>query len=78
MRRTPVASSSIASFGYDAEKREIEIEFRPSGDVYRYFDVPPKENSTFIAAESKGRYFNLVFRPKNYRYELVKRGRKLA
>jgi hypothetical protein len=56
----------------------MEIEFRPSGDVYRYFDVPAEESSAFLAAQSKGRYFNLVFRPKDYRYELVRRGRRLA
>jgi hypothetical protein len=64
--------------GYDPRRREIDIEFGPSGDVYRYFNVAPEENAEFLAAELKGRYLNLVFRPKAYRYELIKRGRQLA
>ena len=58
MRRVWVDSSSIASIGYDAAKRELEIEFRESGDVYRYFDVPREEYAAFLAADSKGTYLN--------------------
>jgi hypothetical protein len=44
MRRRLVNSSSIVSIGYDSKRRELEIEFRESGDVYRYFDVPIEES----------------------------------
>ena len=54
MRRIGVNSSSITSIGYDSQRRELEIEFRSSGDVYRYFDVPMEEFNEFLAAESKG------------------------
>jgi hypothetical protein len=76
MRRAWVDSSSIASIGYEAPTRELEIEFRESGDVYRYFDVPREEYSAFMAAESKGSYLNQVFKPREYRYVLVAQGRK--
>ena len=76
MRRIPVHSTSIASIGYLPVERELEIEFRASGDVYRYFDVPGKEHAAFMAAESKGTYLNQVFKPREYRYVVVSEGRK--
>jgi hypothetical protein len=76
MRRIPVPSTSIASIGYIPAKRELEIEFRASGDVYRYFDVPPEEHAAFMAAESKGSYLNQALKPRGYRYVVVSEGRK--
>ena len=76
MRRKPVPSTSIASIGYLPEVRELEIEFRASGDVYRYFDVPCEEYDAFMAAESKGTYLNQVFKPRGYRYVVVFEGKK--
>jgi hypothetical protein len=76
MRRVWVDSSSIASIGYEAATRELEIEFRESGDVYRYFDVPGDEYAAFMAAESKGSYLNQVFKTREYRYVVVSKGRK--
>ena len=76
MRRVRVDSSSIASIGYKAATRELEIEFRESGDVYRYFDVPGDEYAAFMAAESKGNYLNQVFKTREYRYVVVSKGRK--
>jgi hypothetical protein len=57
-------------------ERELEIEFRASGDVYRYFDVPGEEYAAFMAAESKGTYLNQVFKPREYRYLVVLEGGK--
>ncbi len=76
MRRVPVDSTSIASIGYDPRKRELEVEFRDSGDVYLYFEVPGEEHQAFTAAESKGTYLNQSFKPRGYRYMIVSRGRK--
>jgi len=76
MCRMWVDSSSIASIGYKTATRELDIEFRESGDVYRYFDVPGKEYAAFMAAESKGTYLNQVFKPREYRYVVVAEGRK--
>ena len=74
MRRIWVDSSSIASVGYDAAGRVLEIEFRESGDVYRYFDVPEEEYAALLAADSRGTYFNQVFKERNYPYRLLRRG----
>lgn len=65
-------SSCVASIGYDARRQVLEIEFRQSGEVYLYFDVPPEEHAAFLAAESRGTYLNEVFKPKGYRYVLVR------
>lgn len=65
-------SKCIDSMGYDSKRQELEVEYRESGEVYRYFDVPPEEHAAFIAAKSKGTYLNQVFKPKNYRYIIIK------
>ena len=74
MRREAVNSTSIASIGYESAKRQLEIEFRESGDVYRYFDVLDNEYAAFMAADSKGTYLNQVFKPRDYRYIVVRKG----
>lgn len=76
MRRAPVDSESVASIGYAAGRRELEIEFRQSGAVYRYFEVSASEYAAFLSAESKGTYLNQVFKPKNHPYIVVKPGRE--
>jgi hypothetical protein len=67
MPRELIDSSVIASMGYAAEQRILQLEFR-SGDVYRYFDVPVEEYLAFRSADSKGTYLNQVFKLRGYRY----------
>jgi hypothetical protein len=55
--REPVASSMIASVGYDEECEVLEVEFA-SGAVYRYLGVSEEVFDRFLAARSKGTYFN--------------------
>jgi hypothetical protein len=76
MRRKLVRSTSIASIGYLPARRELEIEFRDSGDVYRYFDVPGGEYAALMAAESKGTYLNEVFKSRGHSYIVVSEGKK--
>ena len=57
MERIAVSSSNISSVGYDANSSTLEIEFH-SGGVYQYEGVPQSEYDVFIAADSKGKYFN--------------------
>ncbi|MBI3924051.1 MAG: KTSC domain-containing protein [Armatimonadetes bacterium] len=54
--RRPVASSSLASIGYDAASRILDVEFR-KGSVYRYFEVLPSVHEALLLAPSKGRFF---------------------
>jgi KTSC domain len=69
MQRVPVESSSIASIGYASQERVLELEFRQSGEVYQYFDVPAEEYTAFLAADSKGTYVNQQLKPLGYRYQ---------
>ncbi len=73
MKRVRVDSRSIASIGYEPRRRELEIEFRQSGSVYRYFDVSAEEQAAFMAAESKGTYLNRIFKQKERRFVVVKK-----
>lgn len=67
MDRQPVESSQLASVGYDAEKKILEIEFK-GGGAYQYFDVPADKHFDLMhAAEnggSIGRYFGKEVRGK--------------
>jgi hypothetical protein len=56
MRRESVRSSAIASVGYDATIAVLEIEFT-SGEVYRYFAVPPSVHRAMMDAPSVGGFF---------------------
>jgi hypothetical protein len=53
--RVPTASSSVASIGYSPGT--LEVQFR-SGAVYRFFEVPRAIYESFLAAPSKGAFFN--------------------
>jgi hypothetical protein len=72
MRRVPVASSSIASVGYDADEVTLEVEF-VTGRIYRYVGVPGYIHDAFMTAPSKGQFFNAFVRNR-YLYEEIGRG----
>jgi hypothetical protein len=58
VNRQPVDDSSlIKSIGYDAVERTMDVEFA-RGDVYRYYDVDQQFHTDFLAAKSKGAWFN--------------------
>lgn len=57
MRRKRVSSSMIASIGYAARSRTLEIEF-VSGRIYRYFDVERDTHDALLKAPSMGTFFN--------------------
>jgi len=66
MNRTPVASSNVASVGYDASTLTLEVEFH-SGSVYQYFDVPEAVFQELVSSESVGTYLNQHIK-NSYRY----------
>lgn len=70
IERHPVQSTVLASVGYDAAKRLLEIEFR-SGSIYRYLEVPGEIHRRLLAADSKGNFFGANIRDK-FRCERVK------
>jgi hypothetical protein len=67
--RTIVASTSIASVGYDPVAGVLEVEFR-SGAIYRYLAVPMHIHRELMSAESKGRYFSQQIRGR-YRFQRI-------
>jgi hypothetical protein len=69
MNRDPVASSNIASVGYDAAAETLEIEFT-NGSIYQYFNVPSGLNEQLMAAPSKGQFLNTYIR-NSYPYSRV-------
>lgn len=57
-----VDSVSIAAVGYDGDSQELHVQF-VSGETYAYQNVPPTIFDAFIAAPSKGSYFNREVKP---------------
>ncbi|SRR5581483_263214 len=56
LRRIRVESEAIRSIGYHHKTKTMEVQFH-SGDTYRYANVPPAVFNAFLAADSKGRFF---------------------
>lgn len=56
-------STVIESVRYDEGANTLDIVFT-TGRVYRYFAVPSTVHHELLNAESKGRYFNEVIRPR--------------
>jgi len=69
MKRHQVQSSTIASFGYDADRSILEIEFK-NARIYRYFVVPAEVIARLRASESKGQFYLHEVRDK-YPYQEV-------
>lgn len=57
MIRAPVASSNVASIGYDPGSETLEVEFT-NGSIYQYFNVPHGLNEQLMTAPSKGQFLN--------------------
>jgi KTSC domain len=67
MTWAPLESEMLAAVAYDADKKFLYLRFR-TGDVYRYFDFPHADYQSFLAAESKGRFFLAHIRNR-FRYQ---------
>ena len=63
-----VESSAIARVDYDAAAQLLRVRFM-SGRRYRYEDVPREVYERFVAAPSKGQFFNAEIRD---RYDYTK------
>lgn len=64
MRRSYVQSSVIQSAGFKAGEQLLEIEFRGTGYVYQYRQVPVRVFRALMRASSKGRYYNACIKDK--------------
>lgn len=61
MMRDYVASSTIASIGYDEASQTLEVEFN-TGSVYQYYNIGSELYQNFIQAGSKGQFLNAYIR----------------
>ena len=68
MKWLALESKMLSAVAYDDSKQILYLRFRNTGDVYRYFDFPAADYQTFLAAESKGRFFRFHIRD-HFRYE---------
>lgn len=66
---TPVDSTTLEKVGYDADSRELYLQFL-SGSTYVYSDVSPETHQELLDADSIGSYFNREIKP-NYAYRQV-------
>lgn len=57
MEKYSVASSNIASIGYDEAAQTLEVEFL-NGSVYQYYNVPINMFQRLMQDSSKGRFLN--------------------
>ena len=69
MNKLNVASSNIASVGYDAPTETLEVEFR-NGYVYQYYGVPDHIHKALMQASSKGKFLYLYIK-NGYPYSRV-------
>jgi hypothetical protein len=70
MQRVRLESSVLASALYFPKEQVLELEFR-SGAIYRYFGFPERQYGEFLAADSKGTYFNRSIRDQ-YPYQQIR------
>lgn len=64
MERSPLASRTVLSAGYDAERQVLELEFS-SGRIYQFDGVPRPTYDWLVRTSSKGSF---VTRMINGRY----------
>jgi hypothetical protein len=68
--RKPVKSSNIASIGYDAQSKTLEVEFL-NGTVYQYYNVPVSVYQGLMNAQSHGGYLADNVKDAGYQYRRV-------
>ena len=61
MNRDFVASSNLASVGYDEPSQTLEVEFA-NGTVYQYYNVGSALYEQFMQAPSKGQFLSVYIR----------------
>jgi hypothetical protein len=65
MEYTPVASSTIATVGYEPETMTLAIVFH-SGMEYHYSSVPAEVAEGILTASSPGGYFDVYVKKAGY------------
>jgi hypothetical protein len=70
---TPVTSSQISAFAYDAASKKLNIVFVKNGDEYQYSNVDQKTVDTLATAASFGSTFSSLIKknPSAFPYQKV-------
>lgn len=61
MLKQSVASTNLASAGYDGTTQTLEVQFL-NGRVYQFYGVPEDMHRQLMQAASKGKFFNAHIR----------------
>lgn len=61
IERYSVASSNIASIGYDTQTETLEVEFL-NGTIYQYYNFPENLYEELMREPSKGKFLNLYIK----------------
>ena len=72
MKWAPLESKMLSAAAYDDSQQILYLQFRNTGEVYRYFELTAADNHAFLSAESKGRFFRSHIRD-HFRYERMAR-----
>ena len=59
-----IESSAISAILYDPKSQTLDVEFKSSGETYRYFEVPEHAYQGLMTAASKAAYLNSEIKPK--------------
>ncbi|HXE11268.1 MAG TPA: KTSC domain-containing protein [Bryobacteraceae bacterium] len=73
----PLDSSALSSAACVEPEHTLYLRFH-SGELYRYFHLPPEQYQDFLAADSHGRYFAYHIRDRFPCEHLARSGRASA
>jgi len=66
MNMIPVRSSAIRAIGYDADTKQLGIQFTSHSTIYTFYNVPFQVFNELMASPSKGNYYHAYIEG-NYR-----------
>lgn len=66
MERDYIESTNLVSIGFDNDQSILEVEFKSSGAIWQYYDVPESEYYELMSADSRGSYFHHNIRNGEY------------
>jgi len=71
MDRIKVVFSNLATVGYDADKKLLEVEFL-DGTIYQYSNVPISVYNGLMKAPSHGKYFYMNVQRASFSYRRIR------
>lgn len=62
---TPIESTALSGYHYDADSRRFTVQFTGTGRRYVYDDVPAEKVEAFRENKSPGAYFASKIKPQH-------------